>query len=193
MEFKLLNKRIAILATNGFEQIELEGPLKRLTAEGATVSIVSPKGNRIQGMKHADKGDQFDVDLHIGDVQVEEFAALVIPGGLMNPDELRSTPEAVDLVRRFAAAGKPVAAICHAPWVLIEAGLVAGRLLTSYPSIETDVRNAGGAWVDDEVVEDRGIITSRKPSDVPAFCEAIINAVAGEMIGSSATGMFSYA
>ncbi len=186
MNPKLLNQRIAIFATDGFEQIELQGPLVRLSEAGATVNIVAPKGDRIQGMKHAEKGDQFDVDLHIDDAKVEEFAALVIPGGLMNPDELRSTPEAVDFVRRFAATGKLVAAICHGPWVLIEAGLVKGRKLTSYPSIQTDMRNAGGTWVDEEVVVDRGIITSRKPADVPAFCDAIIEAMAGAVTSGSA-------
>ena len=159
MNPKLLNQRIAILATDGFEQIDL---------------------------KHADKGDLFEVDLHLDEAKVEEFAALVIPGGLLNPDELRSTPEAVSFVRRFAATGKPIAAICRGPWVLIEAGLVKGRKLTSYPSIQTDVRNAGGTWVDEEVVVDRGIITSRKQDDVPAFCDAIIEAVAGEVKSGSA-------
>jgi len=185
MNAKLLNQRIAILATDGFEQIELQGPLERLAEAGATVNIVAPSGNHIQGMKHAEKGDQFEVDLHIADARVEEFAALVIPGGLLNPDSLRATPEAVEFVREFAAAGKPIAAICHGPWVLIEAGLVEGRRLTSYPSIQTDVRNAGGTWVDEEVVVDGGLITSRKPADVPAFCDAIIEAVAAGTLASA--------
>jgi protease I len=165
----LLNKRVAILAADGFEQAELEQPMAALEDAGATVTIVSPATDKIQGMNHADKGDQFDVDLALDQAKAEDFDALLIPGGLLNPDELRSTPAAVGFVRAFADAGKPIAAICHAPWVLIEAGLVNGRRLTSWPAIQTDIKNAGGDWVDQEVVVDNGLVTSRKPDDIPAF------------------------
>ena len=169
MSLPLVGKRVAILAADGFEQIELEGPFKALEEAGATVSIVSPNPLKIQGMNHADKGDQFDVDIPLEDAHPEEFDALVLPGGLMNPDQLRSTPAAVDFVKHFGETGKPIAAICHGPWVLIEAGLVYGRRLTSWPAIQTDIRNAGGDWVDEEVVVDNGLVTSRKPDDIPAF------------------------
>jgi len=128
-------------------------------------------------MKHADKGEQFDVDLTLADAEPDDFDALMLPGGLMNPDTLRSTKEAVDFVRAFAEAGKPIAAICHAPWLLIEAGIVPGRKLTSWPAIQTDVRNAGGNWVDKEVVVDNGLVTSRKPDDIPAFNKKMIEEI----------------
>jgi protease I len=169
MKTPLFNKRVAILAADGFEQVELEGPKEALEAAGAQVSIVSPVEDRIQGMNHADKGDVFDVDLSLRDARPEDFDALMIPGGTMNPDTLRSTPEALSFVRAFFAAGKPVAAICHAPWVLIDAGVIEGRKVTSWPAIQTDVRNAGGIWSDEEVVTDHGLVTSRKPADIPAF------------------------
>lgn len=169
MSNQLENKRVAILATDGFEQSELEEPLNALEEAGADVSIVSPKPDKIQGMQHADKGDTFDVDLSLDDANPEDFDALMLPGGLMNPDELRSNPAAVAFVRAFGVSGKPIAAICHGPWVLIEAGLVRGRKLTSWPAIQTDVKNAGGNWVDQEVVVDNGLVTSRSPKDLPAF------------------------
>jgi protease I len=169
MTASLSSKRVAILAADGFEQAELEEPMKALKEAGADVSIVSVKPGKIQGMHHADKGDQFDVDLVLDRAEAGEFDALLIPGGLMNPDTLRSTPKAVEFAKSFATAGKPIAAICHGPWVLIEAGLVRGRKLTSWPAIQTDVKNAGGNWVDQEVVVDNGLVTSRKPDDIPAF------------------------
>jgi protease I len=169
MSTSLLNKRVAILAADGFEQAELADPMKALEQAGADVSIVSPQSGKIQGMHHADKGDQFDVDISLKSAKPENFDALMLPGGLMNPDTLRSTPEAVEFVRAFATAGKPIAAICHGPWLLIEAGIVRGRKLTSWPAIQTDVKNAGGNWVDEEVVVDNGLVTSRKPGDIPAF------------------------
>jgi len=178
MSTSIKQKRVAILATDGFEQAELEEPLKALRKAGATVSIVSPKSGKIQGMRHADKGDTFNVDLPLDEAHEEDFDALVLPGGLMNPDELRSTPEAVDFVRAFGEAGKPIAAICHGPWVLIEAGLVRGRRLTSWPAIQTDIKNAGGDWVDEEVVVDNGLVTSRKPDDIPAFNKKMIEEIA---------------
>jgi len=177
MSNPLLNKRIAILSADGFEQSELEGPLKALEEAGATVSIVSPKKGQIQGMHHGDKGDLFDVDIPLSDARPEEFDALVLPGGLMNPDELRATPAAVAFVRAFGEAGKPIGAICHAPWILIEAGLVENRRLTSWPAIRTDVENAGGLWVDEEVVVDNGLVTSRKPADIPAFSAKVIEEI----------------
>ncbi|MBA3961963.1 MAG: type 1 glutamine amidotransferase [Chthoniobacterales bacterium] len=169
MAEKLKGKKVAILVADGFEQVEMTKPREALKAAGAETKIVSPKSGKIQGMNHADKGDKFDVDLTLDDASAEEFDALLIPGGLMNPDELRSTPEATDFARHFFDAGKPVAAICHGPWVLIDAGVVDGRTLTSWPAIQTDVKNAGGIWVDEEVVVDDGLVTSRKPDDIPAF------------------------
>jgi protease I len=169
MSTPLNQKRVAILAADGFEQAELEEPLHALQEAGAKVSIVSPKAGKIQGMRHAEKGDQFPVDIELKKAKPEDFDAILLPGGLMNPDELRATPEAVKFVRAFGEDGKPIAAICHGPWVLIEAGLVQGRKLTSWPAIRTDIKNAGGNWVDEEVVVDNGLVTSRKPDDIPAF------------------------
>ena len=174
MNSPLENKRVAILATDGFEQAELEEPLRALELAGAIVSIVSPQPVKIQGMRHAEKGDQFDVDVPLERANADEFDALLLPGGLMNPDTLRSMPEAVNFVREFGDSGKPIAAICHGPWVLIEAGLVRGRRMTSWPAIQSDIKNAGGHWVDEEVVVDHGLVTSRKPADIPAFNAKII-------------------
>jgi protease I len=151
--------------------------MKALEEAGATVSIVSPKNDKIQAMRHADKGDLFDVDIPLINANAEEFDALVLPGGLMNPDELRATPAAVDFVRAFGVAGKPIGAICHGPWMLIEAGLVENRHLTSWPAIKTDLENAGGIWVDEEVVVDNGLVTSRKPADIPAFNAKLIEEI----------------
>jgi protease I len=174
MADKLSGKNVAILAADGFEEVELTKPKKALEEAGAKTSVVSIKSGKIQGMNHADKGEKVAVDLTLDDAKPEEFDALMIPGGLMNPDTLRSTPEAVEFVRHFFEEGKPVAAICHGPWVLIDAGVVRGRTLTSWPAIKTDVRNAGGNWVDEEVVVGNGLVTSRKPDDIPAFNEKMI-------------------
>jgi protease I len=174
MNKKLSGKKVAILVADGFEQVEMTKPREALENAGAETKIISPKAGQIQGMQHADKGEKFDVDLTLQDAQPEEFDALMIPGGLMNPDQLRSTPEALEFVRHFFDEGKPVAAICHAPWVLIDAGVVRGRTLTSWPAIKTDVRNAGGNWINEEVVVDNGLVTSRKPDDIPAFNEKMI-------------------
>ena len=174
MEKKLAGKKVAILVADGFEQVEMTEPRKALEDAGAETKIVSPKSGQIQGMHHADKGDKFDVDLTLEEARAEEFDALMIPGGLMNPDQLRSTPEALDFTRHFFSEGKPVAAICHGPWVLIDAEVVRGRTLTSWPAIKTDVRNAGGKWVNEEVVVDNGLVTSRKPDDIPAFNKKMI-------------------
>ncbi|MEP6822885.1 MAG: type 1 glutamine amidotransferase domain-containing protein [Chthoniobacterales bacterium] len=171
---KLDGKKVAILVADGFEQVEMTKPREALKGEGAETTIVSTKSGQIQGMNHADKGDKFDVDLTLEKAKANDYDALLIPGGLMNPDELRSTPEALEFTRHFFRTGKPVAAICHGPWVLIDAEVVKGRTLTSWPAIQTDVKNAGGNWVDEEVVVDNGLVTSRKPDDIPAFNEKMI-------------------
>ncbi len=174
MERKLAGKKVAILIADGFEQVEMTKPRAALNEAGAVTSIVSPSSGKIQGMNHADKGDKFEVDIPLAEAPPEEFDALMIPGGLMNPDQLRSTEEALDFVRHFFEAGKPVAAICHGPQVLISAGLVRGRTMTSWPAIAADMRNAGANWVDEEVVVDNGLVTSRKPDDIPAFNKKMI-------------------
>jgi protease I len=169
MPGQLEGKKVAILAADGFEQVEMTQPRAALQEAGADTRIVSPEAGKIQGMHHADKGDTFGVDLALDEAKPEDFDALMIPGGLMNPDTLRSSEKALEFVRHFFREGKPVAAICHAPWVLIDANVIRGRTLTSWPAIKTDVRNAGGNWVDQEVVVDNGLVTSRKPDDIPAF------------------------
>jgi protease I len=171
---QLAGKKVAILAADGFEEVELTKPRKALDDAGAQTSVVSIKSGKIQGMNHADKGETVAVDLTLSDAKPQAFDALMIPGGLMNPDTLRSTDEALAFVRHFFEEGKPVAAICHAPWVLIDAGVARGRTLTSWPAIKSDVRNAGGNWIDQEVVVDNGLVTSRKPDDIPAFNEKMI-------------------
>ena len=163
-----------ILVADGFEQVEMTKPRAALQDAGAETKIVSPKPGKIQGMHHADKGDSFDVDLALEGAKPEQFDALMIPGGLMNPDTLRSNEEALEFVRHFFREGKPVATICHGPWVLIDAGVIRGRTVTSWPAIKTDIRNAGSNWVDREVVVDNGLVTSRKPDDIPAFNEKMI-------------------
>lgn len=174
MADKLAGKKVAILVTDGFEQVEMTGPRKALIDAGADVRLISPNSDMIQGMHHSEKGDTFNVDLQLYDAKPENFDALMIPGGLMNPDMLRSSEPALEFVRHFFREGKPVAAICHAPWVLIDAGVVRGRTLTSWPAIKSDVRNAGGLWLDEEVVVDKGLVTSRKPDDIPAFNKKMI-------------------
>jgi deglycase len=169
MANELSGKKVAILAADGFEQVELTKPRAALDEAGATTTVVSLKPGRIQGMNHADKGDTVAVDATLDEAKPEDFDALMIPGGLMNPDTLRSSEEALEFVRHFFREGKPVAAICHAPWVLIDASVIRGRTVTSWPAIKTDVRNAGAHWVDQEVVVDNGLVTSRKPDDIPAF------------------------
>ncbi len=171
-------KRILILATDGFEQSELEVPQKKLSALGATVDVTSPKTGAIKGWNHTDWGNEVKVDLALSDADVKDYDALVLPGGQMNPDALRLEPEAIELIKAFAAAGKPVAAVCHAPWLLIDAGLVKGRKVTSWPSLRTDLTNAGATVVDQSAVIDRGIITSRKPEDLDDFVAAIASQLA---------------
>src|SRR5438270_1544353 len=169
MANELSGKKIAILATDGFEEVELTKPKKALEDAGAKTTVVSIKPGKIQGMNHADKGDTVAVDQTLGDAEPQNFDALMIPGGLMNPDTLRSNEEALEFVRHFFREGKPVTAICHAPWVLIDAGVIRGRTLTSWPAIKSDVRNAGGNWVHREVVGDNGPGPSRTPHETPAF------------------------
>jgi protease I len=171
---KLDGKKVAILVADGFEQVEMTKPRAALQEAGAQTTIVSVKSGQIYGMHHEKKGDTFDVDMTLDEARPEEFDALMIPGGLMNPDTLRSTPEALEFTRHFFEEGKPVAAICHGPWVLIDAGMVRGRKLTSWPAIKTDVKNAGGNWVNEQVVVDNGLVTSRKPDDIPSFNDKMI-------------------
>jgi len=166
----IAGKKIAILATHGFEQSELLVPLRRLKEVGAQVEIVSPEEGKLRGWNHDDWGEKVDVDVRLSEAEPEQYEALVLPGGQINPDLLRINPDAVKFVRAFYDANKPIAAICHAPWLLIEAGLVRGLRATSYPSVKTDMINAGADWVDEPVVEDNAIITSRKPADLDAFC-----------------------
>ncbi|WP_405227856.1 type 1 glutamine amidotransferase domain-containing protein [Lentisalinibacter sediminis] len=175
----LKGKRVAFLATDGVEQVELTRPWEAVREAGGDAELLAPKSGKIQGFRHLDKGDVFDVDRPVGDARAEDYDALVLPGGVANPDSLRLDEDAVQLTREFFRLGKPIAAICHGPWVLVEAGVVDGRTLTSWPSLQTDIRNAGGRWVDQEVVTDDGLITSRKPDDLDAFCEALLAGWAG--------------
>jgi protease I len=175
---KLQGIRVAILVADGFEQSELLEPKKALEAAGATTSIVSPEEGNVKGWSEKQWGKSIPIDVPLASAKADQFDALLLPGGVMNPDKLRMTPDAVKFVKSFVDAGKPVAAICHGPWTLIEAGAVRGRKLTSWPSLQTDIRNAGGTWVDEEVVVDKGLITSRKPADIPAFNREMIRAFA---------------
>jgi protease I len=170
----LRGKKIALLVADGFEQVELTEPMQALIDAGADAQIVSPEEGHVWGWQHTKWGSKFDIDTCLDEADASEFDALVLPGGVMSPDKLRANKEAVQFVRSFFAAGKPVAAICHGLWTLIDAGVVRGRTLTSYPSIRTDLLNAGANWVDDEVVVDGNLVTSRKPEDLPAFCQRMI-------------------
>ena len=174
MAKKLEGKKIAILVADGFEQVEMTKPRAALDDAGAKTQIVSLEPGKIQGMNHADKGDKFDVDLTLQDADPAQFDALLIPGGLLNPDALRSDEDALEFARHFFKQGKPVAAICHGPQVLISADLVRDRKMTSWPAIQADMRNAGARWVDEEVVVENGVVTSRKPDDIPAFNKKMI-------------------
>jgi protease I len=166
--------KIAILVTDGFEQVEMEKPRAALEHAGADTRIVSPKGETVKGWQHTKWGDEFPVDLTLERAQAADFDALLLPGGVINPDKLRMIPEAVEFVKSFFAADKPVAAICHGPWSIIEAGQARGKRIASWPSLKTDLRNAGAEWVDQEVVIDGNLVTSRKPDDIPAFNRAMI-------------------
>jgi len=174
------NRRIAILATDGVEQVELTEPVKALKQASAQVTVIAPKGGQIQGMNHDEKGDRLPVDQALSGVSPEGFDGLVLPGGVANPDKLRMIPEAVAFVRHFVQAGKPIAAICHGPWTLIEADGVRGRRMTSWPSLHTDLANAGAKWEDRSVVVDGQLVTSRKPDDLPDFCREMVKAFEAE-------------
>jgi protease I len=167
-------KRVAILVAEGFEQAEMVGPRKALEEAGAETFIVSPANDEVQGWNHFDKAERFHVDVPVDQASADDYDALLLPGGVMNPDKLRMNPKAVAFVRTFVNAGKPIASICHGPWTLIEAGAVNGRKMTSWPSLQTDLKNAGARWVDEECVVDNGIVTSRKPDDIPAFNKKMI-------------------
>ena len=172
---ELQGVRVAILITDGFEQVEMTEPRKALSQAGADTRIVSPKSDRVRGWKFTEWGDQFPVDVPLSQTHAGEYDALLLPGGVINPDSLRIIPEAVAFVKAFFDAGKPVASICHGPWMVIEAGAARGRRIASWPSLKTDVRNAGGEWVDQEVVVDGALVTSRKPDDIPAFNREMIS------------------
>ncbi|MGI8955888.1 MAG: type 1 glutamine amidotransferase domain-containing protein [Chthoniobacterales bacterium] len=174
MDKKLDGKKVAILVADGFEQVEMTKPREALHEAGAETKIVSIKSGKVFGMNHEEKGDKFDVDLTLDKAQANDFDALLMPGGLLNPDAMRQEGSALDFVRGFFEANKPVAVICHGPQVLINAGLVRGRTLTSWPALEVDLRNAGANWVDEEVVVDNGLVSSRNPDDIPAFNRQMI-------------------
>lgn len=194
MARKLSGMKIAILATDGFEQSELIEPRKALEQAGAQTHVIAPKPGAIQGMRHAEKGERIDVDTALADADANAYDALVLPGGVVNPDSLRINTAAIAFIRRFVEDDKPIAAICHGPWTLIEAGGVRGRKMTSWPSLKTDLKNAGAAWVDQEVVVDNGLVTARKPADLPAFCAKMIEEIAaGRHAGESARQFSAHA
>ena len=178
MSNELRGLRVAFLTANeGVEQVELIEPWRAVESAGGQPELLAPEGGEVQGMNHLDKAETRPVDTAVGDASMDDYDALVLPGGVANPDALRTDETAVAFVRDFVASGKPVAAICHAPWTLVEAGVVQGRTLTSWPSLQTDIRNAGGEWVDKEVVQDGNLITSRNPDDIPAFNDALLEAL----------------
>ncbi|MFA7522420.1 MAG: type 1 glutamine amidotransferase domain-containing protein [Halothiobacillaceae bacterium] len=178
MSQRLDGKRVALLVADGFEQIELTEPKQALEQAGARAEIVSPAGDQVKGWQHTDWGDVFDVDAALDSASASDYDALVLPGGVMSPDRLRSNKQAVAFVRDFFNQNKPVAAICHGGWTLIEADVVRGRRMTSYPSIQTDLKNAGANWVDEEVVVDDNLVTSRSPDDLPAFNAHMVEKIA---------------
>jgi protease I len=174
---QLSGKKVAILVEDGFEQVEMTSPKEALEAAGAKTYIISPKADKVKGWEHTKWGQEFPVDVVIEQANATNYDALLLPGGVMNPDKLRTNKKAVQFVRSFFDQAKPVAAICHGPWMLVEADVVEGRMVTSYPSIQTDLKNAGANWVDQEVVVDRGLVTSRKPDDLPAFNRKVIEEI----------------
>lgn len=173
-------KRIAILVDNGFEQVELLEPRKALDSAGATTTVISPAGSKVKGWNMKEWGKDIPVDVPLKEAKAEDYHALLLPGGVMNPDHLRMNPDAVSFVKKFIDAGKPVASICHGPWTLIEAGGVEGHTMTSWPSLKTDLTNAGANWEDKEVIRDGKLVTSRKPDDIPAFNREMIDMFAQE-------------
>ena len=177
MANELSNKRVAALVDHGFEQSELLEPKKALEAAGATVHVVSPQQGKVKGWQHTDWGEEVAVDVALDSADAAQYDALLLPGGVMNPDKLRGNPRAVAFVKTFVDRGLPIAAICHGPWTLIEAGGVKGRKVTSWPTLQTDLKNAGAIWVDQEVVTDNGLVTSRKPDDIPAFNKKMIEEI----------------
>lgn len=178
MATSIKSKRVAFLATDGVEEVEYTEPRKAVEQAGGIAELVSIKDGAIQAMNHLDKSGTYPVEVQVKDADVDRYDALVLPGGVANPDFLRMDPDAVRFVRGFFSAGKPVAAICHGPWTLVEAGVVDGRTLTSWPSLRTDLANAGATWVDEEVFVDGGLVTSRKPDDLPAFCDKMLEEIA---------------
>jgi protease I len=187
MTERLTGKKVAILVTDGFEQVEFTEPRDAIRAAGADVDVIAPKAGTVQGMHHAEKGDSFDVDHAAGDVAADLYDALVLPGGVVNADHLRMDDASVAFARGFFEQHKPVAVICHGAWILAEADVLRGRTITSYPSLKTDLRNAGADWVDEEVVVDQGLVSSRKPDDLPAFIDTAIEEIAeGEHAGQVA-------
>lgn len=178
MATQIQGKKVAILVENGFEQVELTEPKYALEQAGAQTHIVSPQESSVKGWQRTNWGDEFRVDVQLSEADASQYDALLLPGGVMNPDKLRRNEDVQKFVRAFFEAGKPVAAICHAPWTLIDAGVVEGRNVTSYPSLQIDLQNAGANWVDEEVVVDHGLVTSRKPADIPAFNRKFIEEIA---------------
>lgn len=179
MTERIEGKRVAFMVANeGVEQVELTRPWEAVEQAGGEPELIAPEAGIVQGFEHLDKGEQFEATVAVADVDASDYDALVLPGGVANPDILRTVPEAVAFTRAFFEEGKPVAAICHGPWTLVEAGVVEGRVLTSWPSLKTDIRNAGGEWVDEEVQVDAGLVTSRNPDDLDAFCEKLVEEVA---------------
>jgi protease I len=191
MADQLLGKRIAALVDDGFEQAELMEPKKAFEAAGAKVDIVSPQKDKVKGWQHTNWGDQVTVDRPLEQARESDYDGLLLPGGVMNPDHLRSNARAVEFVRGFVQSGKPIAAICHGPWTLIEANGVKGRRVTSWPSLQTDLKNAGAMWVDEPVVVDKGLVTSRKPDDIPQFNKAAIEEFAEGVHQRTAVGASS--
>jgi protease I len=178
MAHDLNGKRIAFLTANeGVEQVELTRPWEAVQEAGGQPELIAPEPGEVQAFNHLDKADRFTVYRTTGEVDVGEYDAVVLPGGVANPDQLRTDAAAVEFLRRFVDAGKPVAVICHGPWTLVEADVVRGRTLTSWPSLQTDIRNAGGEWVDEQVVVDNGLVSSRKPDDLDAFCEKMLEEI----------------
>ncbi len=175
MATDLSGRRIAFLTANeGVEEVELTEPWKAVEQAGAKPELIAPKSGEVQSMRHLDKSKTYPVDRTLDDADPDDYDGVVLPGGVANPDQLRTDRRAIDFLQRFFAAGKPVGVICHGPWTLVEADLVDGRTITSWPSLQTDIRNAGGHWVDQEVVVDQGLVSSRKPDDLPAFCAKIV-------------------
>jgi protease I len=185
---QLSNKKVAIVVENGFEQVELTEPREALQQAGAQTEIVSPVQGKVKGWQHDHWGDEFPVHRNIGQAQAKDYDALLLPGGVMNPDKLRRNEEVLNFVREFFEAGKPVAAICHGPWTLIDAGVIKGRRVTSWPSLQMDLKNAGADWVDQEVVVDNGLVSSRKPADIPAFNAKMIEEIAEGLHGGQKLG-----